>query len=564
MRLYLPMSERNTTEDAVSTENVRAATSLASEVIECFGLSDLTSLLRAVEAQQQRQDLNIAVLGRFKAGKSSFLNDLIGKPLLPVGVLPVTAVVTEIAYGEQERADIVFVDGQSKSVPASKIRTYISESENPQNAKRVEDVRVFLPSMVRYRGIRLVDTPGLESIFEHNTEASLSWTPNVDMAVVAIGVDPPLTQQDIALIERLYQYTPNISVLLTKVDTLTDFERQEVEEFVTSRLQARFGTSIPVFPYSIKPGYESLRKRFEEEQILRPLASAHLQHKAILGRKLSTLLRSAEDYLQLSEKAAGRTESEREQLREQVLGSREFLADQKLQLQLLAKHAAGETRSAIDTYLQKKTRRDLEEKLKERLKGELPNWPDGFAKVLSAFESWLRRDLKEELSAVSTAHQSAFCEPLKSVQAQCQRNLQSFRDQLSEKVLRLFGTPLRTSETEIEVQAPRSPDISVGKVFDHSWEVVSFLIPMPLVRGAIERRFYDRVEREVYKNLSRLTTQWDEKIQAAIFKTAKKAERRFDELITTINHLLSGEDQQVSTKIGSYLERVRETLTRLA
>lgn len=557
------MTERNTAEDLVSPANIQFATSLAAEVVEHFGLSDLVILLQAVRAQQTKQDLNVAVLGRFKAGKSSFLNDLVGEPLLPVGVLPVTAVVTEICYGDQERAEIRFLNGETKSVPISEVASYVSESENPENTKAVESVRVFLPALARYRGIRLVDTPGLESIFEHNTEASLSWTPNVDLAVVAIGVDPPLTQQDIALIERLYQYTPNISVLLTKVDTLNETERLQVEQFVRSRLQEKFGIGIAVFPYSIKPGYESLRRRFEEEQILRSLASAHVQHGAILVRKLSTLLRSTEDYLQLSEKAAERTVAEREQIKEQVLGSREFLADQKLQLQLLAKHAAGKTRSAIDAYLQQNARRQLEDRLKRRLESALPNWRGSFAKLLSAFEGWLRRELKEELSIVSMAHQSAFCDPLKTVQGQCQRNLQSFRDQLSEKVMRLFGMPLRTSETDIEVQAPRSPDISVGKVFDHNWELASFLIPMPLVRWAVERRFYERVEREVYKNLSRLTTQWEEKIQAAIFETAKEAERRFVELIATVSRLLSAEDQGANADIGSFLQRVREALKQI-
>ena len=457
------MNERNTTEDFISTANLKAATSLAAEVIECFGLSDLSSLLRAVELQQEKQDLNVALLGRFKAGKSSFLNDLIGKPLLPVGVVPVTAVVTEVIYGEQERADIVFLDGQTRSVPTSEIKSYISESDNPQNVKRVEDVRVFLPSLIRYRGIRFVDTPGLESIFEHNTEASLSWTPNVDMAVVAIGVDPPLTQQDITLIEKLYQYTPNVSVLLTKVDTLTDSEQKKVEQFINSRLLERFGAPISIFPYSIKSGYEHLRKRFEEDKILCSLASAHDQHRAVLTRKLTTLLRSAEDYLQLTEKAADRTASEREELREQVLGSKEFLADQKLQLQLLAKHAAGKTRGAIDSYLQQNTRKALEQKLNERLRGELPGWHGSFSKVLGAFERWLRRQLTEELAAISAEHQGAFCEPLKSVQAQCQRNLQSFRDQLSDRVMRLFGTPLRTAKPKSKCRRLARPTFQSGK-----------------------------------------------------------------------------------------------------
>jgi hypothetical protein len=128
------------------------------------------------------------------------------------------------------------------------------------------------------------------------------------------------------------------------------------------------------------------------------------------------------------------------------------------------------------------------------------------------------------LRAVSSENQSAFCEPLREVERQCQRNLQGFRDQLSEKLMRVFGIPLRTAETEIEIQLPRSPDISLSHVFDHTWEIISFLLPMPLVRRvSVERRFYERVEQEVYKNLSRLTTQWEERIHAAIFNTAREA-----------------------------------------
>ena len=558
------MIERNTSEQRPSLANGQAAVSLAAEVIESFGLSDLRNLFQAVQAQQQKEDLNVAILGRFKAGKSSLLNDIIGNPLLPVGVLPVTSVVTEICYGESEYAEVVSLDSRLTRITFSEIGSYVSESENPQNLKGVDVVRVFLPSLARFRGIRFVDTPGLESIFQHNTEASLSWTPNVDLAVVAVGVDPPLTQQDISLIQRLFQYTPNVSILLTKVDILGEAEREEVEQFVRVKLREKFDVSIPVFPYSIKPGYESLRKVFEEEQIQRALVSAHEQHRAILVRKLSTLLRSAEDYLQLSLRAAETAASQREQLHDQVLGSQEFLAHQKLQLQLLARHGAGKTRGAIDAHLQRNARAQLEEILTGHLKDELPKWSGSFFQVLSAFEKWLRGELGHQLSAISSEHQNAFCQPLHEVERQCQRNLQAFRDQLSEKVMRVFGLPLRTTETEIEIRPPRSPDISISHVFDHSWEVISFLIPMPLVRWAVERRFYKRIDQEVYKNLSRLTTQWEERIHAAIFGTAKEAERRFDELVVTVGRLLSGEDQHSNTNISSYLDRVRDSLKQLS
>jgi hypothetical protein len=303
--------------------------------------------------------------------------------------------------------------------------------------------------------------------------------------------------------------------------------------------------------------------RFEGEQILRPLSSAHEQHKAILLWKLRTLLRSAEEYLELALKTADVVESQQEELRARVLGSPEFLADQKLQLQLLARHGAARTRGVIEGYLEKTVHKELQETMKNRLTDQLPKWRGGFSNLLLTFQRWLRSELNQELGVISSLHSKEFCEPLREVERQCQRNLQSFRDQLSEKVMRTFGVPLRTTETEIEVQPPRAPDISVGQVFDHSWEIISLLIPMPLVRWAVERRFYEKTRWETHKNISRMTTQWEEIVQAAIFKTAKEAERRFDELIGTIGRLLSGADEQSKSRITSYLDQIKDMLKHI-
>jgi GTP-binding protein EngB required for normal cell division len=549
--------------DPMSVSTEENALSLAASAIEDFHLSDLQPLLRAVQQQQHKQELNVAVLGGFKAGKSSFLNHFIGRPLLPVGVLPVTAIVTEISYGPREYAEVVFFNAQALRINVTEIGNYISESENPQNVKAVDSVRLFLPALEKFRGVRFVDTPGMQSVFEHNTQTVLSWTPNVDLAIVAVAVDPPLTQQDVNLIEQLHQYTPNIAILLTKADILSLSELEQVEGFVHAKLHDKFGTSISVFPYSIKPGYETLRSRFETERIVQPLASAHQHHRAVLLRKLGTLLRSAENYLDLILKASETAESQRQQLAEQVLGSQKFLADQKMQLQLLARHSAGKTRKAIESYLQQNLSRELQKRLQQRLGDELPNWRGGFAAVLSAFENWLCAELTQELTAISTAHQQAFSAPLREVEGQCQRNLQAFRDQLSQKITRLFGVELHTTETEIEIQTPRSPDVSVGKVFDHSWELISFLLPMPLVRWAVERRFYERVEREVYKNLSRLTTQWEERVQKAIFAAAQEAEHRHDELLTTVNEILTKQDRSATAEVSACLIKIREALEQL-
>ncbi len=242
-------------------------------------ISALDDFLESCRAFAGEETLNVAVLGRFKAGKSSFLNCLLGKPLLPVGVIPVTSVITEIQWGAVERTEVLYTDGRREIVSTAQIRDFVAEGENPENIKQVDRVRVELPSMDRYRGIRFVDTPGLESVFEHNTEASLDWLPNVGLALVAVGVDPPLSQRDLELIRRLHRYTPNISLLLTKVDVLCEHERSEVRGFIETQLTRNGSQSVPVFPFSVRPGFESLREELDQKLLLQARATLNDQQR---------------------------------------------------------------------------------------------------------------------------------------------------------------------------------------------------------------------------------------------------------------------------------------------
>ncbi len=553
------MTQENTYGAAASlTSKEKRALALANEIIERFGLSDLRSLFHSVQRQQHKRQLNVAIFGRFKAGKSSFLNQIIGRPLLPVGVVPVTSVVTEISYGPEEAAELVLRDGRCvPDIPLSSISQYISESENPENAKGIESVRVFLPALARFPELRFIDTPGLESIHTHSTEASLSWSPNADLALVTVGVDPPLAQHDISLIARLFDLTPRVSVLLTKVDLLDEPGQQEVLRFVETQLRVRFSSPVPVFPFSIKPGFENLRDHFEREFLQEALSSFHAQREAVLARKLQTLLRSTEDYLQLALKSAEVLDADREHLRSQVLGRDRSMADQKLQLHLLAHHAAVRSRSAIEAHLERTARVQLQRHLANRLSEVCPIWRGSFARTLAQFESWLRAELTAELAALSASEGIALLEPLRELEGQCRGNLQSFRNQLSERVQRVYGMPLRTDETEIEVDPPQSPDISVGRVFDHNWELISWLIPMPLARRAVTRRFVQKIESEVYKNLSRLTSQWEEAVVAAVHSTEQEAQRRLEELMLTVQRLLSTEESESRASIDSYVSEIR-------
>jgi len=546
----------------VAPELVQDALGTVAELCKRHEISALEDFLESCRAFAQEKTLNIAVLGRFKAGKSSFLNHLLGRPLLPVGVIPVTSAVTEIQYGPHERAEIQFADGRQDQVSLERIGEFISESQNPENSKQVARVRVELPSMDRYRGIRFVDTPGLESVFEHNTDASLEWLPNVGLALVAVGVDPPLSQHDIELIRNLSRYTPNISLLLTKVDALDENERVQVREFVQKQLARYWNDAVPVFPYSVRPGFEHLRAELDDSLLSQVRAEAGEQRAAILLHKLESLLSECADYLNVALKAAEVADSEREELRRKILGQKGSLDDTRLGLKLIVRHAVGTTRSTFEAFL-RLDEEPARERLQAGLHREFPSWTRSLRVVTEEFDHWMCDGLTHEMSELSKKHRNEFVEPVRRVSRQLSQSLQDFRNRLSERVLETLGVPLRTTEMELHTEDPKSPDVRVGKIFDHNWELLSWLIPMALVKSAVLRHYHHKVEDLVFTNLSRLVSQWEDIVNASLLALQKESMRRLDGLIGTIEKLIASAGQQ-APRIREDIQRLDELRRRLS
>ena len=79
---------------------------------------------------------------------------------------------------------------------------------------------------------------------------------------------------------------------------------------------------------------------------------------------------------------------------------------------------------------------------------------------------------------------------------------------------------------------------------------------MSLFQGVVRRHLLKRrIPYEVFKNLSRVTSQWEENINAALFGIEKQAAARLDELMATVENLLA--------RAGSDAPELRSDLQRL-
>lgn len=198
----------------------------------------------------------LAVLGQFKRGKSSLMNAIIGRELLPVGVLPLTSVVTTLRYGPKERLLIRRKDSAfTEELPVSSLDFYVTEKSNPGNKMNILSACIEMPVPFMRRGIEFADTPGIGSSLVANTELTYKFLPECDAVIFVTGIDTPLTNTEISFLQEIRQYVDKIFIAVNKTDLLSDDECGDVLSFIDKTVKAITGrVKLKLYPVSARNG----------------------------------------------------------------------------------------------------------------------------------------------------------------------------------------------------------------------------------------------------------------------------------------------------------------------
>ncbi len=502
----------------------------------------LVSLVRQFEAAKsllaENPPIDVAVLGQFKSGKSSFLNSMIGEDVLPVGVIPVTTAITRLQSGEKKCAMVRHFNGRIMEVPLSDIGQYTSEAGNPGNAKNVAIVDIELPTLQKYAGIRLVDTPGLGSIFKYHEATSEGWLPSVGTALLAVSADRPLSQHDLELIRELTTHTPNIILLLTKADLLTALQQEEVVTFFKETLQRELRRDLPVYLYSAKDGTENYSKKIQTEILDVLTANRDFEFQRILKYKTLSLAEACLGYLRVALHTSLQADINREGLRSQILNEKVNETLMQEELGIISREHQRQTRPLIESCLEPFFS-PVYKKVRAKLEQELPSWEGNLWKLSRRYETWMSETLSEEMRGLSKNEHTRFLGTLKKAHAGFSRSLEAFRKFLDDNIENVLGVKMPEVAWKIDVTEPDHPDIAATKSFDIHLDLIWFLIPMFLFRKIFERHFIAGLPREVEINLSRLAYQWEKSVNHAIESMRGQALSYVHDELETIESLLS-------------------------
>src|SRR6266498_314208 len=139
--------------------------------------------------------------------------------------------------------------------PLSQVGRFVTEDANPGNTLGVARVVARLHTPLLDEGVRLVDTPGVGSVHEHNTLATDAYLPSLDAAVLVTSADPPISRAERGFLERVVEHAVRLFVVLNKADYLTPAELERTLAF-TERVvrEAVPGWPGPVYALSARAG----------------------------------------------------------------------------------------------------------------------------------------------------------------------------------------------------------------------------------------------------------------------------------------------------------------------
>lgn len=213
----------NRQQDTILKEERQLLSSLRSALLKFSAAAeDQATLERSI--QQLDELFLLVVVGEFNAGKSAFINALLGQPVLPEGVTPTTAQINLIRYG----------DSQERVVLEEHLHALAAPVELLQE-------------------VNIVDTPGTNAIIRKHEAITAEFVPRSDLVLFVTSADRPFTESERAFLERIRDWGKKIVVVLNKIDILEQAEEiAQIQSFIAENARALLGVVPEIYPVSAR------------------------------------------------------------------------------------------------------------------------------------------------------------------------------------------------------------------------------------------------------------------------------------------------------------------------
>lgn len=196
------------------------------------------------QLRRARYPMEVAITGQFSSGKSTFLNALLSKNILPTGITPVTSKVNFLNYGEEYKLKITYYSGAQEYAPIDAISDFTDQRKD--DMKDIKYLTLYAPMDI-LKDISFVDTPGLNSQSQSDTDTTRKVLRDVGGIIWLTLIDNAGKQSEAEVLEEYMEQFKNKSLcVLNQKDKFTPEQVETTTNYVKTKFSKYFSQVTPI------------------------------------------------------------------------------------------------------------------------------------------------------------------------------------------------------------------------------------------------------------------------------------------------------------------------------
>lgn len=217
--------------------------------------NDLYNDIQQNKNDMQAESFQLVVVGEFSRGKSTFVNALLGRKILPAKLKPTTAVLTKIVYGDRPSYNLYYrkKNAGAKNITEEEFLKLIAPKEvdktnlammknffsQQQKLDDIEHVEISYPLEICRDNVEIVDTPGTNDLSSVRLDITYNYLNKADAVIMLLSANQALTASELAFLKErvLGNQIKDIFFIISSKDRLkTSEEEKMVLDFVRENL----------------------------------------------------------------------------------------------------------------------------------------------------------------------------------------------------------------------------------------------------------------------------------------------------------------------------------------
>lgn len=265
-------------------------------IADDLGLTNQTKEIEKNIIQLNHEHFELVVVGEFSRGKSTFINAMLGRRILPSSKKPTTTMISKIVYSEEPSYSLFYKSGKVKkldektfiSITASNVASKelpIDKFENLKsylNIKGKEDLNKIDYAIVSYpldfckNNVEIIDTPGINDLSTSRVDITYRYLNKADAVIMVLAASQVLTQSEMEFIQErvLKNQITDIFFVINFKDQASPGEEQYVIDFAKKNLYELMRIiDSPLHIYLVSSKQALIYRRLENGERLNPITA---------------------------------------------------------------------------------------------------------------------------------------------------------------------------------------------------------------------------------------------------------------------------------------------------